>query len=380
MVAHHRTLRDAVLAMKRASKLWSQVIAFDNLHRAAFLVLRGKRGQVQAGHFFFDLEGEVLRLQRELASRTYEPGGYRSFWISDPKPRLISAASFRDRVVHHALISVIEPVFERRFAHHSYACRKGKGNHRALAQFTRWARASRYVLKLDVRKFFPSIDHDILKDTIRKTIKDREVLNLCNRIIDGSNKQEPVPIHFPGDDLLSPVRRRRGIPIGNLTSQFFANVYLDDLDHFIKERLRVRRYLRYVDDFACFSDDRAQLRRWRSDISEKLLDLRLRLNEGKSRIRQAKEGIEFLGFVVLPDRLRLNARNIRRMRHRGGLMREAYERGDIDWSSVNASLQAWNAHAAQGDTWMLRSDVFRNAVFIRSAMPFSLRQGLDRIR
>lgn len=352
--------------MKREGDLWADVLAFENLHRAAYQVLRGKRGQVRAGYFFFDLEGELLRLHRELASGKYHPGSYRTFWISDPKPRLISAASFRDRVVHHALVNVIEPVFERRFVHHSYACRKGKGNHRALERFVRWARSSRYVLKLDIRKFFPSIDHDVMKQAIRKTIKDRRVLDLCDRIIDGSNPQEPVAMHFPGDDLLSPARRRRGIPIGNLTSQFFANVYLDGLDHFVKERLRVKRYLRYVDDLACFGDDKSVLRDWRDAISEYLLGLRLRLNEGKSRIRRLGEGIEFLGFVVLPDRLRLNARSIRRMRRRVAALREAYARGSIGWPGVEASLQAWNAHASHGDTWRLRDDVFRQAVFTRA--------------
>jgi len=352
--------------MKRIGNLWPRVIAFDNLYQAAYRVLRGKRGQVRAGLFFFDIEGELFRIQRELIHHTYKPGGYRTFWISDPKPRLISAASFRDRVVHHALVQVIEPVFERRFIHHSYACRTGRGNHRALAAFTRWARASRYVLKLDVHKFFPSIDHQILKQTIRRAIKDRDVLCLCDRIIDGSNHQEPVGLHFPGDDLLSPANRRRGIPIGNLTSQFFANVYLDPLDHFIKERLGIRRYLRYVDDLACFGEDKQQLRDWRAAISGFLMGLRLRLNEGKSRIRRVKEGIEFLGFVVLPDRLRLNSRNTGRMRRRIRLLLRRYAQGSIAWNDVYASLQAWNAHAAHGDTWNLRGDVYGRAVFSRS--------------
>jgi len=136
--------------MKRKGNLWNRLVSFENLHQAAYQVLRGKRGQVRAGLFFFNLEGELLRLRRELSSNAYRPGGYRTFWITDPKPRLISAASFRDRVVHHALVNVIEPVFERRFIHHSYACRRGKGNHRALGRFVRWARSSGCVLKLDI--------------------------------------------------------------------------------------------------------------------------------------------------------------------------------------------------------------------------------------
>ncbi len=339
------------------------MISFENLHRAAYRTLRGKRSRAEAAGFFGNLEENLLLLQAELEGGEYRPGGYRTFWISDPKARMISAASFRDRVVHHALVQVIEPVFERRFIHHSYACRKGKGNHRALERFVRWARSCRYVLKLDIRKFFPSIDHEILERALRGAIKDRRVLGLCDLIIDGSNPQEPFIAHFPGDDLLTPLQRRRGIPIGNLTSQFFANVFLDPLDHFVTERLRVGRYLRYVDDLACFGDDKQVLRGWRAAIAGHLAGSRLRLNEGKSRIRRVGEGIEFLGFVVLPDRLRLGSRSIRRMRRRVRRLREAYANGAIEWPDVSASMQAWNAHAAHGDTWLLRDSVFRAAVF-----------------
>ena len=349
--------------MKRAGGLWPSLVSLENLHRAAYQVLRGKRGQRQAGDFFYDLEGSLLGLQRTLAGHDYRPGPYRTFWISDPKPRLISAAPFADRVVHHALVNVIEPVFERRFVHHSYACRRGKGNHRALRRFTRWARSSRYVLKLDVKKFFPTIDHLMLKAAVRRAVKDPEVLWLCDRIVDSSNPQERVVQYFPGDDLLAPLERRIGIPIGNLTSQFLANVHLDPLDHFIKQRLGARRYLRYVDDLACFGDDKAELRRWRREISNRLLTLRLKLNERKSRLRRVKEGIEFLGFVVLPTRLRLSSRNVRRMRRRARRLVRVHGSGLVTWPEVRDSLAAWNAHAAHGDTEGLRRDVFRQAVF-----------------
>jgi len=349
--------------MKRSGGLWPQVVSFENLHRAAYQVLRGKRGQIQAGEFFSNLEGELFQLQRELVGHYYEPGPYRTFWIQDPKPRLISAAPFRDRVVHHALVNVIEPVYERRFIFDSYACRTGKGTHKALDQFVRWGRSTRYVLKMDIRKFFPSLDHEILKATIRRTIKDNEILRLCDLIIDRSNEQEPVVQFFPSDDLLTPLMRRRGLPIGNLTSQFLANVFLDSLDHFLKERLRVRRYLRYVDDFCLFHDDKAYLTDTRAVVSEFLAGLRLRLNEGKSRVRRLKEGIEFLGFVFLPERIRLNRRAVRRQRERVKCLQRAYAGRSIAWDEVKSSLQAWNAHSAYGDTWRLRGDVFEAAVF-----------------
>lgn len=349
--------------MKRIGNIWGDIIAFENLHRAAYQVLRGKRGQVQAGEFFDDLEGNLFQLQRELQTHAYEPGNYRTFWITDPKPRLISAAPFRDRVIHHALVNIIEPIFERRFIPHSYACRTGKGTHKALDRFVTWCRSSRYVLKMDIRKFFPSLDHVILKETIRQAIKDPDALWLCDLIIDRSNEQEPVLLHFPGDNLFTPITHKHGLPIGNLTSQFFANVFLDQLDHFVKDRLRVKRYLRYVDDFCIFHEDKLYLIRLRAEISDFLLNLRLRLNEAKSRIRRLKEGIEFLGFVILPDRIRLNHRAVRKQRKRIQKLQLKYAERLISWDKVKESLQAWNAHAAYGDTWRLRGNVFRTMVF-----------------
>ena len=355
--------------MRRAGGLWEQLLSFENLHRAAYQVLRGKRRRAAAGDFFLDLEDNLLRLQSELGTGTYRPGAYRTFWIADPKRRLISAAPFRDRVVHHALINVIEPVFEPRFIFRSYACRRGKGTHRALRQFVAWARTSRCVLKMDIHKFFPTIDHAILKGLLRHRLKDPRVLALCDAIIDGSNAQEPATRYFPGDDLLTRLSRRCGIPIGNLTSQFFGNVYLDPLDHFISERLHLRRYLRYADDFCCFHDDKAVLKATREAVTEFLVGYRQYLNEGKSRIRQVKEGIEFLGFVTRPERLRLNQTAIRRQRRRLRRLRAAYAAGELGWDDVRASLDAWNAHAAHGTTWHLRRDVFNKAVFQRMRAP-----------
>ena len=351
--------------MQRVTALWPQVISLENLYRAAYRVLRGKRDQVRAGDFFFALEHNLLQLQRELRTQTYQPGAYRTFWITTPKRRMISAAPFRDRVVHHALINVIEPIFERCFIHHSYACRVEKGTHRAMRQFVTWVRSSRYVLKMDIHKFFPTLDPEILKERIRRTIKDPGVLWLCDLIIDHSNEQEWVEQYFSDDDLFTPLSRRRGIPIGNLTSQFFANVYLDTLDHFVKERLRVKRYLRYVDDFCCCLNDKSVLTELRGAISDYLSHLRLRLNEGKSRVRQVTEGVEFLGFVVFPQALRLNQTAVRRQRRRMKELRRMYADGVINWTEVKTSLQAWNAHVTYGTTWQLRSDVFASMPFVR---------------
>ena len=232
--------------MKRLRDLWPQLIAFENLWRAWRQARRGKSRSTGAVAFELNLERELLTLQRELADGSYQPGGYRLFTLYERKPRLIAAAPFRDRVVHHAVMNIIEPPLDRTFIFDSYACRQGKGTHAAVNRYQRWAQRYPYVLKLDVRRYFPSIDHALLKAKLRRRIADPHVVALLDQIIDGSPADVAGdPLYFPGDDLLTPAERQRGIPIGNLTSQFFANLYLDDLDHWLKEQCRVPAYLRY---------------------------------------------------------------------------------------------------------------------------------------
>ena len=234
------------------------MISFGSLLQAAHSAARGKRFKPSVARFIFDLERQLLLLHEELASKIYRPGPYRTFTIYEGKTRQISAAPFRDRVVHHALTGILEPIFERSFIFDSYACRKGKGTHAAVDRCQQFARRYRYVLKADVRKYFPSIDHTILKTLITRKIKDPHVLWLVATIIDHSNPQDPVLMWFPGDDLFTPTERRRGLPLGNQTSQFFANVYLDPLDHFVTDHLGLS-YVRYVDDFLVFADDKRRL-------------------------------------------------------------------------------------------------------------------------
>lgn len=223
--------------MKRLGGLWPRVISFDNLLLAFRKARRGKRRRPSVAGFELNLEKELLDLQRELTSGEYIPGAYRLFTIYERKPRVIAAAPFRDRVVHHALLNIIEPPIDRRFIHNSYACRAGKGTHAAVSRYQGWTKRHAYALKMDIARYFPSIDHGLLKEKLRRYIKDRNVLDLLDRIIDFSppSPDDAILVYFPGDDLFTPTERRTGIPIGNLTSQFFANLYLDDFDHFVAE-------------------------------------------------------------------------------------------------------------------------------------------------
>jgi len=330
---------------------------------AARRAAAGKRSRPDVAAFLLDLEPQLVALQHELRNASYTPGPYRCFPIRDPKPRLISAAPFRDRVVHHALTQVLEPVFEKRFSKDSFACRKGCGTHRALARAKEGARRCRYVLKFDIRKYFPSIDHAILKDLLARAVKCRPTLDLAARIIDASNPQEPVAAYFPGDDLFTPFERLRGLPLGNQTSQFFANVYLNPLDQAVNRRLRPDLYARYVDDFVLFGDSKARLAGLRACIDEELGRLRLQMHPGKSRVYRTADGFTFLGWRIFPGHTRLVRANVVRFRRRMCVIAAEYARGAAGWDQIHPRVQAWIAHAAHGDTWGLRQQIFGQFAF-----------------
>ena len=339
--------------MKTHKRLFSKIVSFRNLLEASHKAAKGKRERPNVIAFFRRLEENLWDLSQELSERTYRPGGYTTFSIYRPKPRMISAAPFRDRVVHHALMNVIGPVLERSFIHDSYANRVGKGTHRAINRFQWFQRRYDYVLTCDIRKYFPSIDHEILKKLLRRRIADRGVLWLIDRIIDASNHQEFVCDYFLGDDLLTPISRRRGLPIGNLTSQFFANSYLTPLDHFVKEDLGCRAYLRYVDDFALFSDSKHLLQEWRGQIARFLASYRLRLHPTRVHVSPCRIGGRFLGQVVYRSHRRLTGENVRRFRSR--LL--AWDRRPP--GNPQARVASWIGHARQADTVALLKSLHR---------------------
>ncbi|WP_225938388.1 RNA-directed DNA polymerase [Leptothermofonsia sichuanensis] len=315
--------------------------------------------------FNYDLEKELAQLQHQLLTKTYQPGKYKTFKVKEPKARLISAAPYRDRVVHHALCTVIMPIFERTFIRHSYANRSGFGTHRALKRFTQFPRSSRYVLQCDIQKYFPSIDQQILKQLLRRKIKCPDTLWLIDTIIDGSNEQEPVIQYFSGDDLITPLQRRKGLPIGNLTSQFFANIYLNGLDHFVVEQLKAGKYLRYVDDFALFSDDRSFLADARPVIEDFLATLRLTIHPIKSQLFATQIGPTFVGFRIFRDHIRVKSANLQRARYRLRRLKKEYATGSISFERLTQSIRSWGSHLCHADTWHLRQDIFSNLVFTK---------------
>lgn len=342
------------------SEAYVRLCSWINLLGAYQKAARGKRGRLAAAHFEYGLADRLLEVKGELETGRYRPGRYVHFFIHEPKRRKISAAPFRDRVVHHALCAVIEPRFEALFIGDSYANRVGKGTHRALDRLQQLARRYRYVLRADIVKHFPSIDHQILRATLARTIPEEDVMALVDRVLAsgaGVLDDEYEPVYFPGDDLLA-VDRPRGLPIGNLTSQFWSNCYLHPFDQFVTRELRCRAYLRYVDDFALFSDSKRELWEWKRAVIERLARLRLTIHEAAAQVLPVACGIPWLGFVVYPTHRRVKARNVRDATRRLGERLDAYLAGGLSFAELDASVQGWVNHVRYADTWGLRRHLF----------------------
>jgi retron-type reverse transcriptase len=345
--------------MKTYKHLYPQVYDFENIYLAYRKARKGKRGRAQPAQFERVQDDELLNLQEQLQTFSYKPGAYHSFYIHDPKKRLISAAPFRDRVVHHALCRIIEPIWERRFIHDSYANRVGKGTHRALDRTQSFARGNQYFLQCDVKQFFPSIDHAVLQKEFSRLIRDEGILWLCDQILQsgvGILSEEYKMVYFNGDDLLA-ANRPRGLPIGNLTSQFWANVYLNGFDHFVKRELKGESYVRYVDDFLLFSNDKLELADWKNEIIHKLAELRLTLHEECAQIFPTATGIPFLGFRIYPDHRLLKTRKAIHFRRRLKHLLQEYSNGTLELSKLQQTIQSWVHYIGYGDTWGLRRSI-----------------------
>lgn len=267
--------------MKTYNNLYKEIYNFDNLHNAYLKARKCKRFKHEVLEYSNNLEENLLQLHNVLIHNMYEPSPYRSFIVKEPKERLILCLPFCDRVLHHAICNIIEPIFDKTFIKDSYACRKGKGVIAGVKRVEKFVNGvlkfgDIYCLKMDVKKYFYSINHDVLKRIIRKKIRCVNTLNLLDRIIDSIDNP--------------------GLPIGSLTSQLFANVYLNQIDHFIKEILRAKYYIRYMDDMLILSNNKADLHYYLAEITDYIENvLHLKLNN-KTQIFPIKRGIDFLGY------------------------------------------------------------------------------------
>lgn len=346
--------------------MFARICDWENLLSAFQKAARGKRGKPNVAQFEHDLAENLIRIRESLLDKSYSPGKYVNFYIHEPKRRLISAAPFRDRVVHHALCNVIEPVFERSFIADSYANRIGKGTHRALDRAQGLSRKFAYCLQCDIRQFFPSIDHEILYNILAKKVYDQNALWLVKQIMAsgaGVLAGSYDIVCFPGDDVFA-LNRPRGLPIGNLTSQFWANCYLNPFDHFVKRRLRCKGYVRYVDDFVLFADSKRQLWEWLEELRQELRKLRLTIHPG-AHPKPVTEGMPFLGFVVCPDRRRLKRRKGVYFQRKFKALARQHNSGQIALKEVGESVRGWVNHVRYANTVGLRTAIFKQVVFVK---------------
>lgn len=330
--------------MRRTGNLFEQVCAFDNLVKACRNAMKGKKSRPETAWFNFHMEFELIKLQKQLVSESYEPGHYRCFFVRDPKERYICSVDLKDRVVHHAICRVLEPLFEKWFIHDSYACRTNKGTHRAISKVQNWSVMAEYFLKADVRKFFESVDHGILKSLLLRKIKDKKLLKLIEKIID-----KPVPGYMPG----------KGLAIGNLTSQWFANFYLDPLDHYIKDKLGTKHYIRYMDDFVVLSGDKAELHEIKFQAGEFIRErLNLKLKESACFVSPVIEGIPFLGFRIFPGVVRLKRSGLMRFMRKFRVKERLYKEDRISEEGLIRSTASLTGHVGHGNTLAMRQRFF----------------------
>jgi RNA-directed DNA polymerase len=313
--------------------LYQGICSLDNLYQASHNAQKGKKSKNEAAKFWFYEDRMILQMQQELQNKCYKFGGYRAFILYDNGvERRISVAPFRDRVLHHAIMLQIEPLFEKSFIYDSYANRKGKGTLNALKRARYYANKYDYVLQLDIRKFFPTIDHQILMQLLGKKVTCRATMDLLGQLIANSNKQDDAFFYFSHDDLFTPYERKKGIPLGNLTSQFFGNLYLNPFDHFVKEELKVEGYIRYVDDTLYFSNSKQFLQSIIQKVKDFLGDYRLKIHPMKVKIFPTQDSFVFLGHKVFQTHFRLTSKSIRRGRKKLCQVRHRYNSGAINLS------------------------------------------------
>lgn len=335
--------------MKRTGNLYPKICDFENLHTAWRKAARGKRKRADVMAFEADLEKNLHAIRRKLLRKTWRPSGYKIFTIYDAKPRLIAAALFKDRVVHHALVNVLEPVFEPTFIFDLYSNRKGKGTHDGVRRAQAFAGKWPYVIHADVHHYFSSINISLLLNLIARKIKCADTMDIVARILD---------IRQP--------ELSAGLPLGNQTSQFFANIYLNPLDHYIKESLRVKGYLRYVDDMWLFGSDKSRLFAWKEAINGRLQDLRLKFKHNGVTIYRVKDSFPCLGYRVFPWTVLIRRKTVLRFRRNVKQLQKDYSRNRVSLTDIRCPLMGSMGHISQASSENLRLTLMRESVFTRS--------------
>ena len=329
---HNRNVKNRGGGVIRGHISFSNIISLPSLFSAWRGFKRGKEKKLDVQRFAMALEENIFSLHRNLADGTYKHSPYDSFYVHDPKLRSIHKAEVRDRVLHHAIVRVIEPIFENTFIVDSYSSRKGKGTHKAVIQLRTFAKKlscnhtkTVWALQGDIRKFFDSVDHNILLTFLQERIQDKKLLSLISNIISSIETG-------PG----------KGVPLGNLTSQLFSNIYLNPFDQFIKETLGVECYIRYADDFIILSHNSVYLQNLVCPINTFLKEkLALSLHEKKLSIRKWHQGLDFLGYISFPHHTILRTKTKKRILRKIRRRCKEFKSGMIDEHSFNQSIQSY---------------------------------------
>lgn len=336
------------------SELYLKLCSYENLEAAFKKAKKRKSTKPYVVEFEKNLSENLQNLRNELAFHTYKPVPLKTFIICDPKTRKICKSAFRDRVVHHALVRVIEPILDKTFICDSYANRKGKGVHVALKRFDYFKRKvsknntrNCYVLKADIKHYFETVYQDILTDIISRKIKDKRVIWLIRQILKNYNPKEAG----------------KGMPLGNLTSQFFANVYLNELDQFVKHKLKAKYYLRYVDDFVILHNSNKFLGDCKGKINNFLkTELKLELHPDKSKVIPLYKGIKLFGFRAFYYHKLLRKSNLRKFMRKLAELKKKLAFGLITEEDLTESIKGWTGYAMHGNTYKLRKGLFSKTV------------------
>lgn len=347
--------------MKVYKNLFERIVSAENLFLAWDSFKRDKRNKPDVRKFEWRLEENIFQLRRELLNKTYKHGPYTGFYIRDPKQRHIHKASVRDRILHHAVFSVINPIFEETFIPTSFSCREGYGTHKGVAALERMAKKIHkngtkacFILKCDVQKFFDSVDHRILLSILKKRIKDEDAMWLLREIVESYSSSR------------STLFEAKGLPIGNLTSQLFANVYMNEFDQFIKNILKVKHYVRYTDDFVVVFEGSVYLEELLRPIAGFLnRKLALGLHPKKITICRFNQGVDFLGYLIFPKYRLIRTKTKRRMIAKLKRRIVEYHSGKIGSRTFCQSLQSYLGVLSHADAYRFGQDL-KNSFWIKT--------------
>ena len=358
--------------MKPITNLYCKICSFEMLYIAYLNARKNKRYREEILRFSSNLEENLLKIQRELIDHTYKTGEYRKFVIVDPKERLIMALPFEDRIVHWAMYLVLNPIYNKQYINDSYGCIIGKGAHSATKRLQYWLKQAHrkedryYFLKMDISKFYYRVDHQVLLDIIHKKIADQEVMALLDEIINSESTAFGLP---PGVGIEETDERLfdRGMPIGNLSSQMFANIYMNEVDQYIKRELKVHYYIRYMDDMIILSNRKTELHELKEKV-ECFLNERLKLDlNHKTCIRPVMLGIDFVGYKVWNTHIKLRKSSMKRMKRRLNHMKRQYEQGQVELAKVSETVASYKGMMQHCNSYNLRKKFFENYVLQRNS-------------